>query len=258
MADGKALQMGTSHNLGQNFSKPFGIKYLGTDDKEHYAWQTSWGISWRLIGALVMVHGDDKGLLLPPKVAPIQVVIVPILYGEKEKKAVLEKAEKLRDSLIDFRVFLDDRKEFTPGYKFNDWEMKGIPLRLEIGPKDIEKNSVMFVRRDTGEKKSVPDTDVVSMAQTILQGVQDNLYRRAKESLEKNIRQVTDYEKFKETIELGGFIKASWCGGLECETKIKEETGADIRVIPLNQDPPSSCVYCMKEGKHVVYLARGY
>jgi prolyl-tRNA synthetase len=260
MADGKALQMGTSHNLGQNFSKPFNIKYLGIDDKEHYAWQTSWGISWRLIGALIMVHGDDKGLVLPPKVAPIQIVIVPILYGEKDKSAILEKAKEIKDSLSlqGFRVHIDDRKEFTPGYKFNDWEMKGVPLRLEIGPKDLEKNSVMFVRRDTGEKANVDNKDITSKAKIILQQVQDDLYKKAKELLDKNFHNVNDYDKFKEMIDNGGFVKASWCGNMECEEKIKEETGADIRVIPFNQDPVSQCIYCKKEGKHVVCFARGY
>jgi len=258
MADGKALQMGTSHNLGQNFSKPFDIKYLGTDDKEYYAWQTSWGISWRLIGALVMVHGDDKGLVLPPKVAPIQVVIVPILYGEKDKSAILERAKQLKDSLSGCRLFLDDRSEFTPGYKFNDWEMKGVPLRLEIGPKDLQKNSVMLVRRDTGEKTSVDNAEVSIKVHSVLQDIQDNLYRKAKKLLDDNVRSIDDYNKFKEMIEKGGFVKASWCGNMECEERIKEETGADVRVIPFNQDPLSPCIYCKKEGKSVVCFARGY
>ncbi len=258
MADGKALQMGTSHNLGQNFSKPFNIKYLGIDDKEHHAWQTSWGISWRLIGALIMVHGDDKGLVLPPKVAPIQVVIVPILYGEKEKQAILEKAKQIRDSLPEYRVHIDDRLEFTPGYKFNDWEMKGVPLRLEIGPKDLEKKSVMFVRRDTSEKTSVDDNDVTNKVKNIVQQIQDNMYKKAKELLDKNFHDVNDYDKFKKTIDNGGFVKTSWCGNIECEEKIKEETGADIRVIPFNQDPVSQCIYCKKEGKNMVCFARGY
>lgn len=258
MADGKALQMGTSHHLGQNFSKPFNIKFLGTDDKEHYAWQTSWGISWRLIGALIMVHGDDKGLVLPPKVAPIQIVIIPILYGDKEKAQILDKAKQIKDLLSEFRVHIDDRLEFTPGYKFNDWEMKGVPLRLEIGPKDLEKKSVMLVRRDTGSKTSIADSEVKDKVKVILQEVQDNLYKRAKELLERNINSASDYDKFKQMVEKGGFIKASWCGNMECEVKIKEETGADIRVIPFNQDSVSQCIYCKKQGKHMVYFARGY
>ncbi|NMJ87027.1 MAG: proline--tRNA ligase [Thaumarchaeota archaeon] len=258
MTDGKALQVGTSHNLGQNFSKSFNIKYLGTDDKEHYAWQTSWGISWRLIGGLVMVHGDDKGLVLPPRVAPIQLVIVPILYGDKDKSAILTRATQIKDLLSDFRVYLDDRKEFTPGYKFNDWEMKGVPLRLEIGPKDLEKKSIMFVRRDTAEKTNVDNTEVKNKVETILQEIQNNLYIRAQERLEKNIYSVSDYYKFKEIIDNGGFIQASWCSNTECEQKIKDETGADIRVIPFNQDSLSPCIYCKKEGKFTVYFARSY
>ena len=258
MADGKALQMGTSHNLGQNFSKTFNIKYLGIDNKEHYAWQTSWGISWRLIGALTMVHGDDKGLVLPPRVAPIQVVIIPILYGEKNKSLILEKAKEINELLSDLKVYLDDRKEFTPGYKFNDWEMKGVPLRLEIGPKDLEKNSVMLVRRDTGEKVSVESNQVTSQVITVLQQIQDNLFKIAKDSLNRNVHVVSEYGKFKEMISNGGFVKASWCSNLECEEKIKGETGADIRVIPINHDPLSTCIYCKKEGKYVAYFAKGY
>ncbi|MEE8132581.1 MAG: proline--tRNA ligase [Nitrososphaerales archaeon] len=258
MADGKVLQMGTSHNLGQNFSKPFDIKYLGTDAKEHYAWQTSWGISWRLIGALIMVHGDDKGLVLPPKVAPIQVVIVPIFYDEKGKSVILEKAKQIKDLLPDFRVYLDDRKEFTPGYKFNDWEMKGVSLRLEIGPKDLEANSIMFVRRDTGEKISVDSNQVKNKVKIILQQIQEDLYRKAKELLDNNLYSVDDYSVFKEMIDNGGFVKASWCGNIECEEKIKGETGSDIRVIPFDQDTLSACIYCRKEGKYTVFFARGY
>jgi prolyl-tRNA synthetase len=261
MADGKALQMGTSHNLGQNFSKPLEIKYLGMDDKEHYAWQTSWGISWRLIGALIMVHGDDKGLVLPPKVAPIQVVIVPILYADKDNAAILAKAKQVKDLLTaeSIRVHIDDRPEYTPGYKFNDWEMKGVPLRVEIGPKDLEKSKVMIVRRDTGEKSSIDEKDLSSKVKTALQAIQDNLYSRAKELLNKNIYDVNDYNKFKEIInEKGGFVKTSWCDQVECEVKIKEETGADIRVIPFNVEPASQCVYCKKQAKHMVYFAKGY
>jgi len=261
MADGKALQMGTSHNLGQNFSKPFEIKYLGADDKEHYAWQTSWGISWRLIGALIMVHGDDKGLVLPPKVAPIQVVIVPILYADKDNAAILAKVKQIRDLLVaeSIRVHMDDRAEYTPGYKFNDWEMKGVPLRIEIGPKDLEKSKVMIARRDTGEKSSIDEKDLSSEVKTVLQVIQDNLYSKAKELLDKNIYDVNNYGKLKEIInEKGGFVKTSWCGEVECEVKIKEETGADIRVIPFNEEQVSQCVYCKKLAKHMVYFAKGY
>lgn len=261
MEDGKALQMGTSHNLGQNFAKPFEIKYLGTDDKEHYVWQTSWGMSWRLIGALIMVHGDDKGLVLPPKVAPTQVVIVPILYGEKEKSAIIAKAKQIRDALTaeSIRAHLDDREEYTPGYKFNDWEMKGVPIRLEIGSKDLEKKKVVIVRRDTSEKLSIDEKDVSSKVKTIMQAVQENLYNKAKELFTKNIYNVNDYNKFKEIINSkGGFVKSSWCGGAECEEKIKEETGADIRAIPFKEEPASQCIYCKKQAMQVVYFAKGY
>jgi len=261
MADGKALQMGTSHNLGQNFSKPFEIKYLGTDDKEHYAWQTSWGISWRLIGALIMVHGDDKGLVLPPKVAPIQVVIIPILYADKDSAAIIAKAKQIKELLVaeSISVHVDDRAEYTPGYKFNDWEMKGVPLRIEIGPKDIEKKKVMIARRDTGEKSSIDESEVSNKTKEVLQNIQNNLYTKAKQALDKNTYNVNNYDDLKKIISnKGGFVKTSWCGELECELKIKEETGADIRVIPFSEDRIADCVYCRKQGKHTVYFASSY
>ncbi len=261
MADGKALQMGTSHNLGQNFSQPFEIKYLGTDDKEHYAWQTSWGISWRLIGALIMVHGDDKGLVLPPKIAPIQVVIIPILYGDKDSAAIIAKAKQIKESLgaESVRVHVDERAEYTPGYKFNDWEMKGVPLRIEIGPKDIEKKKVMIARRDTGEKSSIDETEVSGKTKEVLQNIQSNLYAKAKDLLEKNTYNVDNYDDLKKIInKRGGFVKTSWCGEMECEIKLKEETGADIRVIPFSEDHVADCVYCKKQGKHTAYIASSY
>jgi prolyl-tRNA synthetase len=261
MADGKALQMGTSHNLGQNFSRPFKIKYLGTDDKEHYACQTSWGISWRLIGALIMVHGDDKGLILPPKVAPVQVVIVPILYADKDNVTVIAKAKQIKELLLaeSISVHLDDRAEYTPGYKFNDWEMKGVPLRIEIGPKDIEKKKVMIARRDTGEKSSIDESEVSNKTKEVLGNIQNNLYAKAKEALDENTHVVSNYDDLKKIISnKGGFVKTSWCGELECELKIKEETGADIRVIPFSEDRVANCVYCRKHGKHTVYFASSY
>lgn len=261
MTDGKVLQMGTSHNLGQNFSKPFEIKYLGTDDKEHYAWQTSWGISWRLIGALVMVHGDDKGLVLPPRVAPIQVIIIPILYADKDNAGIIAKSKQIRDLLAteSITVQIDDRTEYTPGYKFNDWEMKGVPLRIEIGPKDLEKNRVVIVRRDTGEKSSIDDKEVSGNVKEVLQNIQNDLYNKAKELLDKNTYSINDYSKFKEIINgMGGFVKSSWCGEMECEVKIKEETGADIRAIPFEREQVSQCIYCKKQAKHVVYFAKSY
>ncbi|MFQ5920885.1 MAG: proline--tRNA ligase, partial [Nitrososphaerales archaeon] len=247
---------------GQNFSKAFKIRYLGTDDQEHYAWQTSWGISWRLIGAVVMVHGDDKGLVIPPNVAPIQVVIVPILYGKEDKEKILAKAAQIRDALASQsqRVHIDSRDEYTPGYKFHDWEMKGVPLRIEIGPKDLKQNKVVIARRDTGEKSGVGDDQIQTRVTEILQEIQRNLFSKAKELLEKNTYAVDDYDELKAKIgSRDGFAKTSWCGDAKCELKIKEETGADIRVIPFDSGKLSSgCVYCKREAKHTAYFARAF
>lgn len=260
MTDGKVLQAGTSHNLGQNFAKAFNIKYLDEDQQEKYVWQTSWGTTTRLIGALVMVHGDDRGLNLPPKVAPVQVIIVPIMF-DKTKKEVRNKAEDIITILKkDFRVEIDGRDEYTPGWKFNEWEMKGVPLRLEIGPKDLAKGQVMVVRRDTGEKMAVKEEKLVETVEKLLNNIQENLFNKAKSFLQKNIREVSDYNKFKEVIEKKrGLIKTYWCGNKDCEDKIKEETKASIRCIPFEQEEASGkCIYCGKESSTLVYFARAY
>lgn len=260
MTDGKVLQAGTSHNLGQNFAKAFNIKYLDEDQQEKYVWQTSWGTTTRLIGALVMVHGDDRGLNLPPKVAPVQVIIIPIMF-DKTKKEVRNKAEDIITILKkDFRVEIDGRDEYTPGWKFNEWEMKGVPLRLEIGPKDLAKGQVMVVRRDTGEKMAVKEEKLIETVEKLLNNIQENLFNKAKSFLQKNIREVSDYNKFKEVIEKKrGLIKTYWCGNKDCEDKIKEETKASIRCIPFEQEEASGkCIYCGKESSTLVYFARAY
>jgi prolyl-tRNA synthetase len=260
MTDGKVLQAGTSHNLGQNFAKAFNIKYLDEDQQEKYVWQTSWGTTTRLIGALVMVHGDDRGLNLPPKVAPVQVIIIPIMF-DKTKKEVRNKAEDIITILKkDFRVEIDGRDEYTPGWKFNEWEMKGVPLRLEIGPKDLAKGQVMVVRRDTGEKMAVKEEKLIETVEKLLNDIQENLFNKAKSFLQKNIREVSDYNKFKEVIEKKrGLIKTYWCGNKDCEDKIKEETKASIRCIPFEQEEASGkCIYCGKESSTLVYFARAY
>ena len=263
MQDGKALQMGTSHHLGQNFSKPFEIKYLGRDSQEHFAWQTSWGVSWRLIGALIMVHGDDKGLIIPPKVAPIQVVIVPI-FKEKDADNVKSKANdiayELEKSCI--RIHVDDREEYTSGWKFNEWEIKGVPLRINVGPKDIEKNQAEFVRRDTKEKSLVKRAKLTEDVISILDQIQNNLLFRAKKLLEENLTKTTSYDTLKSILEKkGGFILTGWCGDQKCENRIKEETGADIRVIPFEGQQESKstvCVYCHRAAKKMAIFARAY
>jgi len=260
MTDGKVLQAGTSHNLGQNFAKAFNIKYLDEDQTEKYAWQTSWGTTTRLIGAIVMVHGDERGLKLPPKVAPIQLVIVPIMF-DKTKKEVLDKAETLNSILSkDFRVEIDARDEYKPGWKFNEWEMRGVPLRLEIGPRDMAKEQVVLVRRDTGEKQIVKEEILKKTVNDLLIKIQENLFNQAKKFLQKNIREASDYSEFKKIIEdKKGIIKTYWCGNRECEDKIKEETKASIRCIPFEENKASGkCIYCGKKTSTLVYFARAY
>ncbi|MCA9827550.1 MAG: proline--tRNA ligase, partial [Nitrosopumilus sp.] len=260
MPDGKALQMGTSHFLGQNFSKPFEVKFADRDNVEHFAWQTSWGISWRLIGAMIMVHGDDKGLVLPPNVAPIQVLIVPIYKNDEGKNAVLSKAEEIRMTLEDkkIRVHVDDRDGLSPGYKFNDGELKGVPLRIEIGPKDIEKGSIVIAKRHSREKSNLGFSEIERIT-AILDEIQKEMLVNARNQGNANSADISDYAEFKSRIEKGGFFHAPWCGKVECEEKIKEETGADIRVIPFDsKDSSRKCVYCGEESVSVPVFARGY
>jgi len=262
MPDGKALQMGTSHNLGQNFAKVFDIKYIGEDKIDHYVWQTSWGLSTRVIGAMVMVHGDDKGLVIPPKVAPIQVVIVPIPFKGAEPALIVAKAREIAETLRakGFSVVLDDREEYTPGWKFNQWELKGVPIRIEIGPRDLKKGQVVMVRRDSGEKNPVNECDVPAAVEGLLQEIQDNLFAKAKALLEEKTSTVQSYEEFKKVVcDKGGFLKAAWCGSTDCEAKIKDETGATIRVRPFQKEHPTNgCVYCGRKATETVYFARAY
>ena len=262
MPDGKALQMGTSHQLGQNFSKVFDIKFLDKDEKEQRVWQTSWGFSTRMIGALVMIHGDDKGLVLPPKVAPVQAVIVPIPYKGAEAEAIKAKTKELFEKLTDINVatVLDDRSEYTPGWKFNEWELKGVPVRIEIGPRDIKQKQATLVRRDTKEKTTVKEDETAETVKKLLDEIQNNLFSRAKKLLQEETVTVKTYEEFKKALkEKGGFLRASWCGDSACEEKIKEETGATIRIVPFEkEDPFSGCIYCGHEAKEAVYFARAY
>ena len=260
MPDGKALQMGTSHHLGQNFSKVFGIKFLDQNEKERFVWQTSWGFSTRMIGALVMVHGDDKGLVLPPKVTPIQAVIIPIPYKDIDEDLVLAKAKDVYEKLQKrgISVVFDDRTEYTPGWKFNEWELKGVPIRIEIGPRDIKQEQVTLVRRDTFEKIVIKEEKTVNAVAELLEEIQNNLFNRAKKFLEDHITSVKNYTEFKKALKKG-FIRACWCSSPTCEKKIKEETGATIRLIPFEKEEPfSNCVYCHKESKEVVYFGRAY
>ena len=258
MHNGVALQGGTSHYFGDGFAKSFGITFTGRDNTLQYPHQTSWGVSTRMIGAIIMVHGDDSGLILPPKIAPIQVVIVPIA---QHKEGVLEKAREVADSLKDaFRVKLDD-SDNSPGWKFSQYEMKGVPLRLEIGPRDIEQGQCVLVRRDNREKVVVKLEDLATEIPKVLQAVHDGLYEKALKNLEEKTFTAHNYEEFLDIAENHpGFIKAMWCGNAECEDKLKEVTGGvKSRCIPFEEEQISdTCVCCGKPAKHMVYWGKQY
>jgi len=259
MPDGQALQAGTSHNLGQFFSKAFDIKFLDSDNTEKYAWGTSWGVSTRLIGGLIMTHGDDSGLVVPPRLAPIQVVIVPILFG-KNDGAVLAKARELRDLLAaHVRVHLDDRVEYSPGWKYNEWEMRGVPLRLEVGPKDIAKNQVVLVPRDRSGKQFVPEIGLVVFVQNLLVTIQKSLFEKARTFRDSRISGATTFEEFNQRLtEQPGFVRIRWCGAQQCEDEIRNRTGTSPRVIPLDEAGKGKCLVCGKETETIVYYARAY
>ena len=259
MHDGKALQAGTSHNLGQHFTKAFNINFQGRTGEIEFPYQTSWGVSTRLIGGIIMVHGDNRGLVLPPRMAPIQVIIIPIAQN---KGGVLEEAEKIHDEIkaLGIRVETDADTINTAGWKFNQYEMKGVPIRIEIGPRDIKNKQVMVVRRDTHEKEAVAMEKLGQHIVKLLDDIHDNMFEKAKKMREEKTYTITDYDDFKKKMkESPGFMKAMWCGDEECEQAIKEETGATIRCIPFEQETISDvCPFCGKKAKHMVYLARAY
>ncbi len=250
MRDGKALQAGTSHFLGQNFAKAFDIKFQSPEGGLEYAWQTSWGVSTRLVGAIVLGHGDDKGLVLPPKIAPIQVVIVPIYKTDAEKETVLTKCQEIAQDLKDAaRVHIDNRDNLTPGFKFNYWEQKGVPMRLNIGPKDVANNVVEIARRDTGEKiRGVSQAGLTNEVAGLLVAIQKNIFDKALEFRKQNTSEAADYAEFKKVIaDKGGFVEVYWDGSGDDEGKIKEETKATIRCIPFNQSAAQG--KCMLTGR---------
>ncbi len=258
MPDGQALQAGTSHNLGQNFARAFNIKFLDSDNTEKFVWTTSWGLSWRMLGGLIMAHGDDRGLVLPPEVAPFQAVIVPILTG-KAREDVLAAARSIADRLrATTRVRLDDRTEVTPGWKFNDWEMRGVPLRIELGPRDLSQRQAVLVPRVGGGRRAVAIDGIVAEVAAALDEVQKSLFQQAKAFLEAHIISATTREEAVAAIaSRSGFVRVVWCGDAACEQTLRHVTGASPRLIA-DDSPSGHCVACGKEARHVVYYARAY
>ncbi len=260
MPDGKALQAGTSHYLGENFSKAFDIKYEDKDNTLKYVHQTSWGVSTRLIGGLVLTHGDDNGLVIPPKVAPVQVIIIPISKGNW-KESVLPVAKTIKERLenVSIRVNLDDREEYTPGWKFSEWEMRGVPLRIEIGPKDIEKDQIVLVSRVDREKRFVPLDSLEENVSTFLEDIQKSLFEKAKKFRDEHTKSTDNLDEFKNYMKEGrGFIKAPWCGEEACELKIKEDTTATIRTIGEEAKEGDRCIVCGKPAKYIPFFAKSY
>ena len=260
MRDGKALQAGTSHYLGQNFAKAYGVAFLGREGRQEFPYATSWGVSTRLVGGLIMAHGDDKGLRLPPKLAPIQVVIVPIYRSEEDRVAVSEACSRLTEDLKGFRVRVDDRDEYRPGYKFNEWELKGVPLRIEIGPKDVAAGQVVMFRRDTGDKWTLDGREVGAAVPRLLDEIQANLFEQAKEFRSASTHVARDYQHLKELMAgPGGFVEGLWCGSRECEDKVKSETKGTIRILPLEPEQvDGSCTVCGKQATEKAVWAESY
>ena len=261
MQDGKALQSGTSHFLGQNFAKSFDVTYLNKDNKPEYVWATSWGVSTRLIGALIMTHSDDNGLVLPPKIAPIQVVIVPIFKGEEQLKELTAKLQPVIDGLRErgITVKYDDTDNKRPGFKFADYELKGVPVRLAMGGRDLENNTIELMRRDTLEKESVSFDGIVERVKALLDDIQDNIFHKAKAFRDSHIYECDNYEEFKEKVKDGGFFLCHWDGTEETEAKIKEDTQATIRCVPyMFEQTPGVDMVSGKPAKYRVIIARSY
>ena len=261
MQDGKALQSGTSHFLGQNFAKSFDVTFLNKENKPEYVWATSWGVSTRLIGALIMTHSDDNGLVLPPKIAPIQVVIVPIFKGEEQLKALTDKLQPVIDQLreLGITVKYDDADNKRPGFKFADYELKGVPVRLAMGGRDLENNTIEVMRRDTLEKESVSFDGIVERIKNLLDEIQDNIFKKAKDFRDAHIYECENYEEFKEKVKDGGFFLCHWDGTEETEAKIKEDTQATIRCVPyMFEQTPGVDMVSGKPAKYRVIIARSY
>jgi prolyl-tRNA synthetase len=259
MRDGKALQSGTSHYLGQNFAKAYGVQFLGRDGMHEYPYATSWGVSTRLVGGLIMAHGDDKGLRLPPRLAPIQVVIVPI-YRDDSRTTVLEATARIAASLTGVRVKVDDREEHRPGYKFNEWELKGVPVRLEVGPKDLEAGQVSISRRDTGDRSTLSLGSVAETIPPLLDEVQASLFQLAYEFREEHTFAPASYDELVDLLSsASGFVRGGWCGSPECETKVKDDTKATIRLLPLDPvDSGGNCIVCGRKAEELATWAQSY
>ena len=263
MGDKRALQAGTSHDLGQNFAKVFEIQYLDANQKQQHCWTTSWGVSTRMIGAIIMTHGDDQGLVMPPRLAPTQLVIIPIVpkNNDAAKQIVTQNVDAICETLGSIRYHVDDRYEYSPGWRFNEWELKGVPLRIEIGPRDIENEQVVFARRDIPGKEGktfIPIADVAETATQMLDTIQAGMLKRATEFRDANTFEPTNYDSFKEVIE-NGFARAWWCGNAECENQVKAETQATIRCIPMDQPGgEGECIVCGTQAKEITIFSRAY
>jgi len=259
LPNGRAIQGPDFHHDGQKFSEAFNIKFLNKDGKEEHAWQNTWAITTRMLGVMFAVHGDDKGLVLPPKIAPNKVVVIPLLF-KKEKDKVLKKAKEIVKSLSKFDAILDDREEYTPGWKYNEWEMKGIPVRIELGPRDLEKKQAVLVRRDTGEKQTVKLTSLAKKVSEVLDDIQKSLFEKSKRSFLDNIVEVKSMDELKKAIKNKKIAKAQLCSGVECEDWIKDKTGG-AKTLNRPFDQPKklgTCLYCGKPAEYVVYVGKSY
>ncbi len=263
LPDNKVLQIGTTHHLGQNFAKPFDVKFLDKDGETKYCHQTSYGISTRLIAAILATHGDDQGLILPPMLAPTQIVVIPIIYKGKQENEIKAKAHEVTDMLskLGYRVEVDDRDQYNPGWKFAEWEMLGVPLRLEIGPRDLKNNAVFTARRDTGEKKSVKIAELETFIPELFNEISKTLKQRADENLKQAMREASTLDEVKDIVENNrGIIRTNWCGDVNCAMKVKDTVSAEIRGYLEDKDevPFAPCLVCGKDAKHVVYIASAY
>jgi prolyl-tRNA synthetase len=259
MQDGKALQGGTSHHLGQNFAKAFDVQFQDANKQLQYAYATSWGVSTRLIGGIVMSHGDDKGLVIPPKLAPLPVVFVPIWRSDEEMATVLGRARALTQEWDPFFYKIDDRDQYKPGYKFNEWEVRGVPIRIEIGPRDCQNNQVVLVRRDTGEKAAVSMDGLRGTVERMLEEIQANLFNTALKRMTENTYVCESFNEYRERVGNGGFFRVHWCGGDACETRLAEETRSSIRCIPFDApEEDGACLVCGKPSQRRVIAAQAY